>query len=101
MRRNAPDINRNLPGFTFIESLVVLAIIAMPAALLLSAARERAQAIRCPGNFHPIGLALAPYVDNCIDEWSANHYHPFPPPFTTRPILLGAAGDVQTGHDNL
>jgi prepilin-type N-terminal cleavage/methylation domain-containing protein len=54
-------------GFTLLELLVVIAIIAILAALLLpalAAAKERAQAIRCTGNFRQIGLSLALYVDD-------------------------------------
>ena len=56
---------RRQPGFTLIELLTVIAIIAVLAALLLpalSAAKQKAQTIRCLSNFKQIGLALGVYV---------------------------------------
>ena len=63
---------RHQQGFTLIELLVVIAIIAVLAALLLptlSAAKQKAQAIRCTSNFRQIGLALTLYAgenNDCV-----------------------------------
>ena len=70
MRIQTQDARQNPRAFTLIELLVVIAIIAILAALLLpalSAAKERAQAIRCTGNFHQLGLALTLYVGDNND----------------------------------
>ena len=53
-------------GFTLVEMLVVIAIIALLAGLLLptlSRAKEAGRAAACIGNLHQIGLALQVYVD--------------------------------------
>lgn len=56
---------RNLLGFTLIESLVVIAIIAILAALLLPAlalAKAAGKSAKCKGNLHQIGIALNLYT---------------------------------------
>jgi len=58
------------PGFTVIELLVVVAIIAILAALLLPAlarARESARRIACVGNVRQINLATRMYADEHDD----------------------------------
>ena len=60
-------------GFTLVEVLVVLAVLAGLVALLrpaLARARERAQALRCQNNLRQLGPALRVYLD---DE---GHYYP-------------------------
>lgn len=63
MRRNG---NRVLIGFTLIEVLVVVAIIALLVAILLpslKAAKDQAKRTDCASNLHQIGVALTMYVN--------------------------------------
>ena len=59
------------PGFSLIELLVVMAIVAVLSALLLPAltkGKSSAQAIACVGNLHQIGLALNLYLPDNHDR---------------------------------
>ncbi len=64
-RARAPALPRG--GFTLIELMVVMAIIALLASLLLPAlsnAKRRAQSAACINNLHQLGLALNLYVED-------------------------------------
>src|SRR5204862_5509483 len=77
----AADRNVRAPGFTLVEMLVVVAVIAILAALLLPAlarSRASAQRIKCVSNLHQLGLAARMYWDDsggsCFlyGGWSTN-----------------------------
>jgi prepilin-type N-terminal cleavage/methylation domain-containing protein len=58
---------RRRSGFTLLELLIVLAIIALLVSILipsLGMARDRARQVACAANLRGIGLALSLYIDN-------------------------------------
>jgi prepilin-type N-terminal cleavage/methylation domain-containing protein/prepilin-type processing-associated H-X9-DG protein len=59
-------------GFTLVELLVVIAVVAILTGILLpvfSQAREAARRTSCAGNLHQLGQALALYVSDNDDHW--------------------------------
>ena len=66
---------RRLRGFTLLEMLVVIAIVAMLVALLLPAvqqAREMANRVRCQNNLVQLGVALQHYNQTFSSSSSVN-----------------------------
>jgi prepilin-type N-terminal cleavage/methylation domain-containing protein len=58
-------------GFTLLELMVVIAIIAILAALLLpvlSAAKEKGRRVRCMNNFKQLSLGIQLYADDHADQ---------------------------------
>jgi len=68
-KEKAPRVQ---PGFTLVELLVVIAVIAIIATLLLAAlsgAKQKAYSAKCKSNQHQMGLAFMMYVDDAAGRF--------------------------------
>jgi prepilin-type N-terminal cleavage/methylation domain-containing protein len=85
MRRRSFNRRNDLSGFTLVEILVVVAIIAILITLMLpaiQATRESARKSQCANNLKQIGLGMHAYLDN---------HKAFPPGYTSK---------VKADHDD-
>jgi prepilin-type N-terminal cleavage/methylation domain-containing protein/prepilin-type processing-associated H-X9-DG protein len=88
-----PPLKR--PGFTLIETLVVISIVGLLVALLLpavQAAREAARCVHCANNLKQIGLSIYQYeqINSCIPPGRIMTFDPRfagPNPPCTSPIV--------------
>lgn len=75
----ARKLTRSGRGFTVIELLVVVAIIALLIAILLPSlqqARQHAKTVMCASNLHHIGLAVANYLYGSKATYPASYVYP-------------------------
>lgn len=96
---------RSLAGFTLIEVLLAIMIIAVLIAILfpaIGAARSRGERTACTSNIHQVGMAMRSYLDSNNDTYPFASFMPsidaFPVPtgetvFVADLLLPHAAGD--------
>ena len=88
-------------GFTLVELLVVIVIIAILAALLLptlGSAKEKSKAIACLSNLKQLGIALRSYADDSLGNIP---FGPKAPPFISPFDLYPSTGALVTSQKQL
>ena len=112
-RDNPPAIRRIRQGFTLLELLIVIAVLALLIAILvpsLSRSLLLAKSVSCQGNLHAIGLAAGQYqseygdyVPICWANIAPSYPHPWPSwrvcllPFTSGVSIFNCPAASGTG----
>ncbi len=99
-----PDVRRGTRGFTLVELLVVIAVIAVLVGLLmpvLAGARDRGRQSTCTSNLRQIGVAFRMYMEDSDNE-RPPRLHCLAPHYVTAPAILlcGSDGTGDYGYLN-
>ena len=113
----APSAPRFSRGSTLIGLLVVIAIVALPAALILpvfAKVRELARQAICLSNLRQVGLGILMYADDADNHWplyfsgmtrvtpgsrTPGHSSTTAPPYQYWPELISSYVQTQTSHN--
>lgn len=89
-RRQQPSLGVSLTGFTLVELLVVIAVIALLLAVLIPAmqkAKETARRIVCANQVKQIGAGMSLYAESCDGflPWSGGNDPAYKKPYNCKP----------------